>query len=150
MDEIDAPFQLNMKLEADNYGEQLYGLYILPIPILERLDIKTEFLPTSRGTVMDLNKVLNLSPKDEKIIMTFPAGYELFVLPEKVELDNEFGTYELSFQKVEGGIEVHKKHSFKLSKIKPDEYAAFRDYYFKVSKLDAMKIVLVKEGFSYP
>ncbi len=150
LDQIDQPLELNLELLAEDFGEQLYGLYIFPLPLLEKLEIPNEFLPRKRNTVMDLNMVFNLSPKKEFLNIEIPEDYELFSLPKDVEKENEFGRYEMSFKKEGNILRVYKTHKFFKSKIFPEEYETFRDFYFQIAKLDAMKVVLVKKGFRYP
>lgn len=150
MDSINAPLEVQMDISAPSFAEKLYGLYIFPMPILERLELFEEFLPTQRQSVMDLNQVLNLSPKDIRVELEIPEGYELFAQPEDVRVENEFGSYELSFKQEKGKLFIHKKHAFRKSKIRQEEYTAFREWYFKVARLDASKIVLAEKGFEYP
>ena len=65
-------------------------------------------------------------------------------LPEAIRTDNEFGTYELTFSRIPGGVHIERSLVWKKPIILHEEYAAFKQFYLNLLDSDRMKLALRK------
>jgi len=74
-----------------------------------------------------------------------PEGYVLEFLPEVVQIDTKFGTYELRVEKLnEETLLYHRKYALKEGVYPKEDYKLYRSFRKKVAKYDNMRIELKK------
>lgn len=86
------------------------------------------------------------SGKQINIKYKFPPGYKAKTVPEPVEIDNEFGTLKIEYEKTEDGVEVKKRLDVKSMRVSRENYPKFREFVNKVNEEESRKIILEKEG----
>lgn len=82
--------------------------------------------------------------KDE-IVIKLPNGYEIEALPDNIHVENNFGSYTSSYEKVSGEIIYRRMFLIKHGKYPNTEYEAYRKFMKDVSKWDTSKIVIRKD-----
>lgn len=82
--------------------------------------------------------------KDEYTI-TIPKAYKIDLLPEK-EINSKYGTYKISFERVNNNTISYKKYFLLKDGVYPkEEYKNYRKFLKSVSKLENLRIALVKK-----
>jgi len=83
--------------------------------------------------------------KDE-FTFTLPQGYKYTSLPEKRNITNKFGTYNIRFEKIDDTTFKYKREFSLLKGIYPKEdYKAYRKFRKTVVKYDNLRIELIKQ-----
>ena len=134
-------FNENIKLSASKYASFSGERMLFTINAFNRaLDVPKRYrnrkLPfeISRGYV----------DKDEFKI-TLPENYTIEALPNNVKIENKFGSYELSIQKVnEKELKYSRIFRLKEGNYNAKEYKAYRDFRKSIAKQDKSKVVLTK------
>ncbi len=81
----------------------------------------------------------------DKVKIKLPEGYVLEFLPEVVQIDTKFGTYELRVEKLnEETLLYHRKYALKEGVYPKEDYKLYRSFRKKVAKYDNMRIELKK------
>ena len=81
----------------------------------------------------------------DMVEINLPEGYKLEALPNKVLIENKFGTYKLSIQKVnESTIKYHREFAVKEGVFPKEEYKLYRNFRKKVARYDNLRIALIK------
>lgn len=145
LDKIHEPFYLQTAISAPEFAEDLYDLTIFTLPLVVEGSLADVLLQEERLGLLDIAQVTTLAPTEQNLLIQIPAGMKLYQVPENVVLKSHFGEYQLEFSLQENGLMVKRTHQFTESIIKPEDYAAFREYYFKRYKHDHTKLVLVSE-----
>ncbi|MFK7972803.1 MAG: transglutaminase domain-containing protein [Bacteroidia bacterium] len=146
LEDFDDPLKFDVDFVASDAAENLYGLHVMTIPCLDRGPIPSALLTPERYRMLDLSQVLTVAPVKQTVTLTFPEGYKLFRTPPPAEVKSRFGSYTLTFTKVDGGVKIEKFQTFNHTKIAPEDYPDFREFFYKTNKLDRTKLVFIKKG----
>ncbi|WNJ20001.1 DUF3857 domain-containing protein [Pontibacter sp. G13] len=146
--EIDQPLKLKVSMSAPEFSEELYGLVMFQLPLISHNEPFEELMTEDRQSILDLSRLTEVAPVEQTLTLAFPEGYQLYRLPDNVNMETRFGTYSLEFKEVPGGIQVKKSQDFTLTKVQPGDFQDFRDFYLKIVKHDRTRLVLVEEGVS--
>ena len=74
-----------------------------------------------------------------------PEGYEIESIPEKaIHLKTDFGIYELNIEQKGNILQYHRKLQILPVQLPAEKYEDFRTFYKQITKLEKMKVVLVK------
>lgn len=77
---------------------------------------------------------------------TIPTEFQLSNLPDKKLLENEFGTYEVSFEKIdEQHFTYHRKLLIKAGLYPKESYEAYRSFLKAITKHDNLRIAIIKK-----
>ncbi|GAB1857684.1 hypothetical protein MHTCC0001_25210 [Flavobacteriaceae bacterium MHTCC 0001] len=81
----------------------------------------------------------------DEVRVVLPKGYKVESLPKGTEVKNKFGSYHTEISEIENNVIVYKR-KFKINdgEYPKEDYAAFREFYKTVSKLDNAKAALIK------
>lgn len=82
--------------------------------------------------------------KDEYFI-EIPVDYKLNGLPENKNISNKFGTYSISFEKINNNtLKYTRKHSINEGIYSKEDYKLYRQFIKTVAKYDNLRIELIK------
>lgn len=82
----------------------------------------------------------------DTIEFELPDGYYIENIPqETAQLSNEYARYSLSIQKTSNGFVICRSLEVGATRLSPESYDEFRDFFKEVGKLDNMRVVLVKK-----
>ncbi|WP_298782304.1 DUF3857 domain-containing protein [uncultured Polaribacter sp.] len=116
--------------------------------ILFRVNVfnKESFIP-KRYRTRNLPLKIYRGYKDvDEYIIHIPENYKLEYIPEKVELNTKFGTYSLSFEKVDEHQLLYKKSILiKGGTYSKEDYKLFRKFRRSIVKLENTRIALLKK-----
>jgi hypothetical protein len=94
--------------------------------------------PSSRQTELVVGA---LSQSIEKRTFKLPAGAKVERLPQATKVDSAFGSVSVEVSSEGGKVTVTSKLSLTKSRIKPAEYAAFRDFCLKADEALSQRLV---------
>lgn len=81
----------------------------------------------------------------DTILITLPKGYQLEALPESKSIQNQFGSYSISFNVVDNKIQVVRMYERHIANYPASEYDNLAKFYDEMFKTDRKKIVFVKK-----
>ncbi|MGB5983595.1 MAG: DUF3857 domain-containing protein [Nonlabens sp.] len=117
-------------------------IYLAPL-LFEKTD-ENPFKSENRKFPIDLN-----FPMYTKAIVNIkiPEGYEVLSIPSntKAVYENDLGSYLYRVANRGNIITVSAKLNMNISKIQPQKYSSFRDFYIAIVDKDAERIVLQKK-----
>ena len=82
-----------------------------------------------------------LSQSVEKRTFKLPAGAKIERQPQATKVDSSFGSVSIEVTSEGGKVTVVSKLSLTKSRIKPAEYAAFRDFCLKADEALSQRLV---------
>ena len=63
-------------------------------------------------------------------------------LPKNINYDTKFGTYTLKLKQTSEGLYIERFVHFKQTRIEPNEFKAFKEFYLQLLKYDNLKVLL--------
>ncbi|RMB56615.1 DUF3857 domain-containing protein [Dokdonia sinensis] len=81
----------------------------------------------------------------DRVSIAFPVDYFLDELPEDVEIVTDFGSYNLSYTRVEEGINYFRKLVVNDGLYPKEKYEDFRNFLKRVARQDKQKMILRKK-----
>lgn len=139
---IDTTLQTHLNMKAYYHLEKVSNFQILQLPILYPITTRTALLSEVRYNNLALGDLFDLTPSEQLITLDIPNNLELLEVPRNIVLENEFGTYELYFQKSQNGIQVKRKLIFKKHFITSEEFSDFKNFYLKLLDGDRTKLAI--------
>lgn len=139
-DEIFLTEEVNFS--ATNYASFAGNDMLVSVNILNR----NEFIPKKyKNRTQDFEILRGYTDVDE-VVLTLPEGYVISYIPEKKQLDSEFGIYTTEIEQVNARELKFKRKLIINEGLFPSEsYRAYRDFRKNIAKFDNQKIVLEKE-----
>ena len=81
----------------------------------------------------------------DSVVVHLPKGYSLANLPDPIHIQSDFGTYEVSVERVDGhSLKYTRMYSMFGGQYPKEKYKDFRSFMKKVVRYDNQKIVLIK------
>lgn len=88
--------------------------------------------------------ILNLAYQDvDSVVYNIPTKYHIEHLPEAIQFESQFGTYEANFSFEDHQLIYVRKISREKGRFPKETYESFRKFYKKVIKADKSKVVFV-------
>lgn len=136
-DEQNIQFKENISLRAQNYLQQLGNDIILKINPFNQSSYAVNNYE-KRFTPFNI-------PRGYKDVdyYTFNLGnYQLNLLPEPINFETKFGSYNLSFKLESNQLLVSRSISILKNDYKQDEYVEFVDFLKRIAEADQTKLIL--------
>lgn len=146
LNDIDSNLMTHLELKAFHHLEKVSDFQILQIPILHPITTQTALFGEIRHNNLNLADLFNIAPSEQYLFLEIPKGFELLEIPRDIILDNEFGRYELSFQKKKDGIKIFRKLVFKQHFVDSNSFSAFKIFYLKLLDGDKTKLAIRKQS----
>ncbi|WP_244210941.1 DUF3857 domain-containing protein [Tenacibaculum singaporense] len=139
-EQIEFTEDLDVKIEK--FATVRDSSYLFKLNIFNRV---TGIPKKYRNRQQPLEIERGFTDKDE-FIFTLPEGYTFTSLPEKRNITNKFGTYRISFEKI-NNTTFNYKREFSLIKgiHSKEDYKAYRKFRKTIVKYDNLRIELIKQ-----
>jgi hypothetical protein len=141
---IERDLEAQIAFQANNFLDRVSNLYIFQMPYI--MDIPTTSVVSNRIRTnrIHLGQIIETTPSRQEIEITVPKGYQLTELPENISLKHEFGTYQVTFSRIPGGMRVIKEQVFHRDIFDVHEFEAFKDFYRMLMDADRMKVAIMR------
>ncbi|QMU66712.1 MAG: DUF3857 domain-containing protein [Flavobacteriaceae bacterium] len=135
-------FSEKLSVNIQNYAATQQGAYLFRANVFN----KYGYVPKRyRNRKLPLKIPRGFKHVDEFIIK-LPEGYILETLPADYVLENQFGTYRVTFKKIEGSrIKYNRELLIRAGDYPKEDYKAYRRFLKKVTKYDNLRLSLIKK-----
>ncbi len=142
--EMNEPLRSTYSFTGERFSDKVSNLYIFRLPWMLAIRNNNAIKTPGRVTSLNLLRLCETAPSRQRAVLHFPDGYEMTELPADVAITSEFGTYRLSFTAIPGGLEVEKYQEFTTTRIPPEKFEEFRDYYLRLLDLDEGRYAIIR------
>lgn len=130
-----------LQLVANNYAS-VSGKRIFVMPnILSKSNGKLKSTDTRVYPVVYDYSFISI----DTISIKIPAGFNIEAMPKNIDLDNQFGTYNIKFSVTDNTINCTRRYQRKEGRFPPTDYPVLVKFYDDMFKADRSKIVFVKK-----
>ena len=144
LEDITAPLEMNMSLKAYNYIERVSNFYIVQVPLLNAITTRPTLFSEKRYNNLDLNALFEMAPSYQNIELEIPSEFQLMDIPKDIRIENQFGKYEMLFEKIGKGIRIKRSLELKTRLIEFQDYAKLKEFYIELLDADRLKLALTK------
>jgi hypothetical protein len=145
LQEISTPLTSTYTLSANNYCDRVASMLVFRIPYMSPVNTHPAIVTKTRMNSLDILQIANVAPTLQKLTLFFPSGYDLLEMPKDINIESIYGTYKVSFKKINGGLYIEKIQSFSTNVIDVKEYDFFKQFYQQLLDIDSTKIALRKK-----
>lgn len=134
-------FEEDISFVATNYAKKIGDRMLLTVNALNR---NNEIPDRYRDRKLPLKIKRGFVDVDE-IEIKLPQGFTIESTPEKVTINNKFGSYTAEIEKIDENTIMYKRQFLVNDGEYPKEdYDAYREFFKEVNKQDNAKIALIK------
>ena len=135
-------FTEDLSVSIKNYAAINQGEYLFRVNIFNKIG----YVP-KRYRTRKLPLKISQGYKDiDALIIKIPDGYSLNNLPETKELSTDFGTYKITFTKVDDTtFKYHKSIVIKEGVYPKEEYKLYRSFRRSIAKYENLRIAITKK-----
>ena len=135
-------FTEDLSVSIKNYAAINQGEYLFRVNIFNKIG----YVP-KRYRTRKLPLKISQGYKDiDALIIKLPDGYSLNNLPETKELSTEFGTYKITFTKVDDATFKYQKSMVIKEGVYPkEEYKLYRSFRRSIAKYENLRIAITKK-----
>jgi len=135
-------FTEDLSVSIKNYAAINQGEYLFRVNIFNKIG----YVP-KRYRTRKLPLKISQGYKDiDDLIIKIPDGYSLNNLPETKELSTDFGTYKITFTKVDDTtFKYHKSIVIKEGVYPKEEYKLYRSFRRSIAKYENLRIAITKK-----
>ena len=135
-------FTEDLSVSIKNYAAINQGEYLFRVNIFNKIG----YVP-KRYRTRKLPLKISQGYKDiDDLIIKIPDGYSLNNLPETKELSTEFGTYKITFTKVDDATFKYQKSMVIKEGVYPKEaYKLYRSFRRSIAKYENLRIAITKK-----
>jgi len=134
-------FKENISISAENYASKSGERMLFVANAFN----KNKYIPKRYRTRKLPFQVERGFFDEDEIVIKLPDGYRIEALPKNVQIENSFGSYASSYEKISGAIIYKRKFLVKSGKYPSTEYEAYRQFMKDVAKWDSSKTVIKLE-----
>ena len=141
-DKENVIFTEDLSVSIKNYAAINQGEYLFRVNIFNKIG----YVP-KRYRTRKLPLKISQGYKDiDALIIKLPDGYSLNNLPETKELSTEFGTYKITFTKVDDATFKYQKSMVIKEGVYPkEEYKLYRSFRRSIAKYENLRIAITKK-----
>ncbi|WMI64033.1 DUF3857 domain-containing transglutaminase family protein [Aestuariibaculum sp. YM273] len=136
----DISFTEHIRFNVPNYTKKAGNIMLLTINALNR---NTHVPDKYKERKYPIEVKRGFIDEDE-VKITLPENYKVEALPEKVSVENKFGSYQAEFILEDEGVIYKRRLVMNDGEFPKEDYNDFRDFYINISKYDNSKIALTK------
>lgn len=127
---------MNTSVKINGAVNKIQQLNVVQLPWISK-NTNLDFLSADvRTSDLHLWRQTSYHLKTERIELELPASTSLTTLPENVSLDVEGLSYRLTFERSNNKLIATRSYQVKKDVFTPAEYAAVKEWFFKVSEAD--------------
>lgn len=145
IDQISSALKGNYSAVVNTYSSQVLDLTILKVPYFTSSQYSSYLSSPNRVNSLDLAIATSISPTLQQVSIVLPNNYKVVDLPKNVSIDNEYGTYNITYIEKNNSIDVERSLVYKKQRLTPQEYSDFRTFYLKMLDEDSRYIALKKK-----
>lgn len=136
-------YQENIEFTAENYG--IINTNASLIFTLNALN-RNSYVPDRERNRKTPFEILRGFKHEETYNINIPESYKLTELPETVKIENQFGTYNMSIEKL-SDTSLQYKRDLLVNKglYSKDLYEDYRSFRKRIRKLESIKIIITKK-----
>jgi hypothetical protein len=129
-------------MSIKNYAAINQGEYLFRVNVFNRIS----YVP-KRYRTRKLPLKIGKGYKDvDELTVKIPDGYALGILPGVKEISTKFGTYKVTFTKIdESTFKYHKIMILKEGVFPKEDYKLYRSFRRSVAKYENLRIAIVKK-----
>lgn len=142
--EMNEPLRSTYQFTGERFSDKVSNLYIFRLPWMLAIRNNNAIKTPERVTSLNVLRLCETAPSLQRATLRFPDGYEMTELPANVEVTSEFGTYRLTFTAMPGGLRVEKYQEFATTRIPPQKFEEFRDFYLRLLDLDEGRYAIIR------
>ncbi|MBL7802489.1 MAG: hypothetical protein JNL02_02050 [Saprospiraceae bacterium] len=142
LDSLNAPLDMRFRLTAYNQLDKVSNLWIMPLPLPLSTPTQKSMFAAKRYNDLDADVLFELSPVRETVDFVLPAGWQLAEMPKDKQFSSPFGDYSLRFEKIPGGLRIHREVTFKQRFINHADFLAFKQFYLQMLDSDGALLAL--------
>ena len=141
-DKENVIFTEDLNVSIKNYAAINQGEYLFRVNVFN----KVGYVPKRYRTRKLPLKIFQGYKDIDEIIIKIPEGYSLNNLPETKELSTKFGTYKITFTKVdETTFKYHKIMVIKEGVYPKEDYKLYRSFRRSIAKYENLRIAIIKK-----
>ncbi|WP_084158181.1 DUF3857 domain-containing protein [Gaetbulibacter saemankumensis] len=134
-------FLEEIDFKATNYPKIVGDRMLLSLNVFNRSD---DIPDRYRNRKLPVQIVRGFKDVD-RVEITLPSNYRVEVLPGKKEIQNKFGSYHYEVTEKDKNTLIYtREFVLRDGKFPREDYTAFRNFLKEVSKLDHIKVALIK------
>lgn len=142
MNDISKPLKATSTFKAYEFSDEVANLLIFRIPYMHAVQSSAAISGKHRHNRIDVDKLGNIEPIDQKITLHFPKKYRLLKLPENINYQSKYGSYKVDFKKTTDGLLIEKQQTFNTKIVSEKEFEDFKAFYLKLLNFDKTKIAI--------
>ncbi|WP_397447718.1 DUF3857 domain-containing protein [Polaribacter sp. R77954] len=141
-DKDNIVFTEDLELSIKNYASINETEYLFRVNVFN----KESYVP-KRYRTRNLPLKISRGYKDvDKYTFTIPSTYTIEYLPENREINSKFGTYKISFVRVdESSFTYNKSITINEGVYPKEDYKSYRTFRRKIAKSENLRIALIKK-----
>ena len=134
-------FQRQFAIAADSYGQRMGGgkLWVFRSSILDRED---DYELRDEQRIQPF--MLGAESFSERATFRLPEGYAVDELPDAVQLDSPYGSYEANWTVSGSEMQFSQKLTVNSTVVPAEEYPQLRDFLLKVRGASSASVVLAR------
>ena len=141
---ITEPLRSHYTLSGERFSDRVSNLYIFRLPWMLAIRNSSAIKTSERVTTLDVAKLCETAPSRQRVEIMFPKGYQMTEIPENIEVESEFGLYRVKFRSIEGGLEAEKYQQFYTTRVPPEKFEEFREFYLRLLDLDEARYAIIR------
>jgi hypothetical protein len=138
LDDFEAPVRLSVAGEAPAFARQEGSDLSLPVTTHARL---LDDYATLSERQLDV-RIGSFGNVEDKVLVKLPPGYHVKSAPPEVSLDTRFGSFAVKVTQSDKQVEVTSHVAVKVSRVTPQQYAAWRVFCQAVETAMSARLVL--------
>ncbi|MCZ6675579.1 MAG: hypothetical protein O7C75_21835 [Verrucomicrobia bacterium] len=131
-------FSMEVAFGAPSFAKNMRNVLLIFKPVALNRVTSVPFGEEDRRQAVDLYSY-NL---EETTKIFLPEGFEISEMPDNVTLEEEFASYDLTFELKEDAIHVHRSIKVHPVRVELDQYEKLENFYKRWIKADQSSVVL--------
>ncbi len=142
VENISVPLQANYQLHAREFTDDVTGIYFMRLPFVKTVETDVAIYGSERTNAMDIKTITFSQPHIQHINVKMNDNFAIKKLPQDVNYNTKFGTYTLKLKQTKEGLYIERFVHFKQTRIEPNEFKEFKEFYLQLLKYDNLKVLL--------
>lgn len=125
---------------AEGVGTSIGGMKIYEIKLSDVLENPVWVATETRKLPIDLWQLFAAELYEQTVMIKAPEGKELVEIPGGHKIENDYLSYEVSYEAREGGVEIYRKLQLKQDLVPAADYPGFREDVLKMVEGDKITL----------
>ncbi|HYA92201.1 MAG TPA: DUF3857 domain-containing protein [Thermodesulfobacteriota bacterium] len=134
-------FEVTIKYNAKDYCRKAGDILIFDVP-----EIQKSCPATGKKDLKYPIEIWNTSYKKDEVEFNIPEGYEVYHLPEPMEIKNQYFQFHSNYRQEGERIFYYGDLTSKVIRITPEEYASYQKFCVAMEKSFNRSVLFKKKG----